>query len=88
MEWDGTGEEEGVGLVSVYKSVKRECKEDAAKLFPGVPSDRTRGSGHKLKHKRFYMNIKKPFFTVRVMKCWHRLPREVMESASLAIFKS
>ncbi|KFV93350.1 hypothetical protein N327_05099, partial [Fulmarus glacialis] len=44
--------------------------------------------GHKLKHRRFCLNIRKHFFIVGVTKHWHRLPREVVESPSLEIFKS
>jgi len=53
-----------------------------------VPSARTRGSGHKLKHSRFPLNIRKGFFTVRVTGHWHRLPREVVKFACLEILKS
>ena len=56
--------------------------------MPVVPSDRTRGSGHTLKHRRFHLNTRKHFFTVRVSKHWHRLLREVVESPSLEIFRS
>jgi len=53
-----------------------------------VPSDRTRGNRHKLKHRKFCLNTRKNFFTLRVMEPWHRLPGEVVESPSLEIFKT
>lgn len=39
-----------------------------------VPSERTRGRGHKLEHRRLPTNIRKRFLTVKVTKHWHRLP--------------
>jgi len=47
-----------------------------------------RGHGFKLKEGRFRLAIRTKFFTVRVMKHWHRLPGDIVEALSLETFKT
>ncbi|KFO89913.1 hypothetical protein N320_04131, partial [Buceros rhinoceros silvestris] len=43
--------------------------------------------GFKLKEGRFSLDIKNTFFTMRVVKHWNRLPKEVVDVPSLGTFK-
>ncbi|KFQ94602.1 hypothetical protein Y956_13251, partial [Nipponia nippon] len=44
-------------------------------------------NGFKLKEGRFKLDIRKKFFTMRVVKHWKRLPREAVDAPSLETFK-
>jgi len=44
-----------------------------------------RGNGFKLKEGRFRSDIRKNFFAPRLVRPWHRLPREAVAAPLLAV---
>ena len=61
---------------------------DKARLSLVVHCNRARNNGLKLEHTKLHTNMQKNFFMVRVMEHWNRLPKEIMESPSMQIFKT
>jgi len=70
-------------LTAAFQYIKQACKKDGERLFTGACNERTRGNSFKLKEGRFRLDIRKKFFTVRVVGHW--LTREVVDAPSLEV---
>ncbi|GAB0184999.1 hypothetical protein GRJ2_000965200 [Grus japonensis] len=75
-------------LIAAFQYLKGTYRKAGEGLFVRECSDRTRGNGLKLKEGRFRLDVRKKFFTVRVVRHWHRLPREAVAAPSLEVFKA
>ena len=75
-------------LIVAFQYLKGVYKQEGECLFTRVDGDRTRGNGFKLRQGRFRLDIRRKFFTQRVVKHWNRLPKEVVDAPSLEAFKA
>jgi len=75
-------------LIAAFQYLKRAYRKDGENIFSRACCDGTRSSNFKGKVGRLRLDIRKKFFTIRVVKQWNRLPREVVEAPSLETFKA
>ena len=75
-------------LIAAFQYLKAVSKQEGEWLFTRVDSDRTRGNGFKLRQGRFWLDIRKKFFTKSVVTHWHSLPEEVVDAPSLEALKA
>ena len=75
-------------LIVAFQYMNRAYKQEGEWLFTRVDSDRTRGNGFKQRQGRFRLDIRRKFFTQRVVTHWNRLPKEVVDGPSLDAFEA
>jgi len=75
-------------LIAAFRYLKGAYRKDGENIFSRACGNRTRCNGFKLREGRFRLDTRKKFFTMRVVKHWKRLPREVADAPSLENFKA
>ena len=75
-------------LIVAFQYLKEAYKQERERLFMRVDSDRTRGNGFKVRQGGFRLDMRRKFFTQRVVTHWNRLPKEVVDAPSLEAFKA
>ena len=74
-------------LLAAFQYMREASKPDGERLFARPCSDRTRGSGFRLKEGSFRLDRRRTFVTMWVVRHWNRLPREAVDVPSLEVFK-
>ena len=75
-------------LIAAFQYLKEACRKDRENLFSRTCCNRRRSNGLKLRETGLRLDIRKKFFTMRVVKHWRRLPREIVKAPSLETFKA
>ncbi|KFQ04547.1 hypothetical protein N330_09858, partial [Leptosomus discolor] len=75
-------------LIAAFQCLKGAYRKSGEGLFTRECSDRKRGNGFRLKEDGFRLDVRKKFFTVRLLRHWNMLSREAVGGPSLSVFKA
>ena len=74
-------------VIQVYKYLHKEYNA-VNDILVRDTSERTRGNSLKLEKQRFQKEIRKNYFSLRVINIWNSLPNDIVMAKNLNIFKS
>jgi ribonuclease P/MRP protein subunit RPP40 len=75
-------------LIQVFKLIRGFDKVDYNRFFQLVQSTRTRGHRFKIVKQRSRLDVRKYFFSQRIVNVWNKLPEHVVEADSINSFKN
>ena len=77
--------DEGGNLIETYKILRGRDRIDAGRMFPmeSRPGDHSL----RIQGRPFRTEVRRHFFTQRVVSLWNALPQEVVDAKTLNIFK-
>ena len=70
-----------------YKILTGLDRADSERMFPMLGESRTRGRRLRISGKPFTTEMRRDFFTQRVVNVWNSLPPNVVEAETLSDFK-
>ena len=74
-------------LIEIYKILTGLDRVDSERIFPLVGESRTRGHSLRIRGKPFRTEVRRNFFTQRVVNMWDSLPQNVVEAKTFSDFK-
>jgi len=74
-------------LTAAFQYLRWAYRKDEDRLFSRACCNRTRDDGFKLKEDERRLDVRKKLLTMRVVKPWHMLPREVVNVPPPETFK-
>jgi len=76
-------------LIAACQYLNGASKQEGSQLFQRVDNSRTRGNDSKWKERKFRLDVRGKFFTMRVVRCWNSCPERLrMPRPSLEVFKA
>ena len=75
-------------LIQVFKTLKGIDRLNYKNYFEMQDSNRTRGHSYKLIKQRSSLDVRKYFFSQRIVNVWNNLPKGVVDADSVNSFKN